>query len=141
MGHPFPRCRDYRYKGHGFGRADQPASDNAASAAEVKSRQGCQNLARHVSAGNSAVDDPESRRDGTMVAQGASPGYAAEKESSSTLPKAGAQPHAAERHKVKRAGYKQRRCHPLVSGPSAHAVRSLLKLGSPDASGFSSTIN
>ena len=55
-----------------------------------ESRQGRQSIARNVSAGNSAVDGPESRRDGTLVTQGASPGDAAKKESPSSLPKAGA---------------------------------------------------
>jgi hypothetical protein len=36
-----------------------------ATPTELKSRQGRQSIARHVSAGNSAVDGPESRRDGT----------------------------------------------------------------------------
>ena len=81
----------------GFSPADETILATSALAAGVESRQGHQNLARHVSAGNigiepaeslqgrqsiarhisagnSAVDGPESRRDDTLVAQGASPG-------------------------------------------------------------------
>jgi predicted helicase len=81
----------------GFSPADQLISIPSALAAEVESRQGRQNLARHVSAGDTAIEpaesrqgrqnparhvsagsadltSPESRRDDPLVAQGASPG-------------------------------------------------------------------